>query len=171
MLCALQILIAPECRAQGLSSRMIRRMAEIGRDNGLDTLIAPVRPNLKHRYPLAPMERYIAWRRPDGTHFDPWLRTHERLGAEIVKVAPESTTIPGSVAEWEEWAEMTFPETGAYVVPGALVPVEIDRERKRALRGAERLDGAPGRLGSASAASARAPNHLSRRSAGSRALG
>jgi hypothetical protein len=79
------------------------------------------------------MERYIAWRRPDGTHFDPWLRTHERLGAEIVKVAPQSTRVPGSVGEWEEWTEMAFPETGAYVVPGALVPVEIDREREEGL--------------------------------------
>jgi GNAT superfamily N-acetyltransferase len=132
-LCALQILIAPESRGEGLSSRMIRRMAEIGRDHGLDTLIAPVRPTLKHLYPLAPMERYIGWRRADGTHFDPWLRTHERLGAEIVKVAPQSTSAPGSVAEWEEWAQMPFPETGAYVVPGALVPVEIDRERDEGL--------------------------------------
>jgi hypothetical protein len=78
------------------------------------------------------MERYIAWRRPDGTHFDPWLRTHERLGAEIVKVAPQSTRVPGSVGEWEERTEMAFPETGAYVVP-ALVPVETDRERQEGL--------------------------------------
>ncbi|MGZ4257150.1 MAG: GNAT family N-acetyltransferase [Gaiellaceae bacterium] len=133
VLCAVQIVIAPECRAQGLSSRMIRRMAEIGRDHGLDTLIAPVRPTLKHQYPLVPMERYAQWRRPDGTHFDPWLRTHERLGARIAKVAPESMRIPGSVAEWEEWAGMAFPESGAYVVPGALVPVEIDRERDEGL--------------------------------------
>ena len=133
VLCALQIVIAPECRAKGLSSRMIQRMAEIGSEHGLDTLIAPVRPNLKHRYPLAAMERYIGWRRPDGTHLDPWLRTHERLGAKIVKVAPKSMTVPGSVGEWEQWAEMRFPETGAYVVPGALVPVEIDRERDEGL--------------------------------------
>jgi len=98
-------------------------MAEIGRDHGLDTLIAPVRPNLKHRYPLVPMERYITWRRPDGTHLDPWLRTHERVGAPIVKVAPESMRVPVTVAEWEEWAAMAFPETGSYVVPGALAPV------------------------------------------------
>lgn len=133
VLCAMQILIAPERRGEGLSGRMIRRMAEIGRAHGLDTLIAPVRPTLKDRYPLASMERYAGWRRPDGTHFDPWLRMHERLGAEIVKVAPRSTTVPGSVAEWEEWAQMAFPETGAYVVPGALVPVEIDRERDEGL--------------------------------------
>jgi GNAT superfamily N-acetyltransferase len=133
VLCALQIVIAPERRSQGLSGRMIRRMAEIGRDHALDTLIAPVRPTLKHLYPLTSMEQYIGWRRPDGNHFDPWLRTHERLGAEIAKVAPQSATIPGSVAEWEEWAQMAFPETGAYVVPGALVPVEIDRERDEGL--------------------------------------
>jgi GNAT superfamily N-acetyltransferase len=133
VLCALQILIAPECRGQGLSSRMIERMREIGRAHGLDTLIAPVRPNLKHRYPLTPIESYIAWRRPDGTLLDPWLRTHERLGAEIVKVAPESMRVAGTVAEWEQWAEMAFPETGSYVVPGALVPVEIDRERDEGL--------------------------------------
>ena len=38
-------------------------------------------------------------------------------------------TITGSVAEWEAWTGMAFPESGAYVVPGALVPVEIDRAR------------------------------------------
>ena len=133
VLCALQILIDPEYRGQGLSRRMIERMAEIGRDHGLDTLIAPVRPTLKDRYPLTAIERYVTWRRPDGTHLDPWLRTHERLGAEIVKVAARSMTVSGTLAEWEEWAEMTFPESGAYVLPGALVPVEIDRERDEGL--------------------------------------
>jgi len=129
VLCALGITIAPECRGQGLSRRMIQRMAEIGSDQGLDTLIAPVRPTLKHRYPLTPIYDYLSWRRQDGTHLDPWLRTHERLGANIVKVAPESVVVTGTVAEWEEWTEMALPESGAYVVPGALVPVEIDRER------------------------------------------
>jgi GNAT superfamily N-acetyltransferase len=133
VLCALQILIAHDFRGQGLSRRMIQRMGEIGRDQGLGNLIAPVRPTLKHRYPLVPMERYVTWRRHDGTHLDPWLRTHERVGAPIVKVAWESTRIPGTVAEWEEWAGMSFPDSGSYVVPGALVPVEIDREQDQGL--------------------------------------
>ena len=133
VLCALQILIAPECRGQALSSRMIQRMAEIGRTHGLDTLIAPVRPNLKHSYPLTPIERYIEWRRVDAMLLDPWLRTHERLGAEFAKVAPESMRIPGTVSQWEEWTELAFPESGSYVVPGALVPVEIDRDRDEGL--------------------------------------
>ena len=129
VLCALQILIAPEYRGQALSRRMIERMAEIGRGHGLDTLIAPVRPNLKHRYPLTPMDRYVSWRREDGTHVDPWLRTHERLGATILSVAPRSMTIRGTLADWEEWTELALPDSGSYVVPGALVPVEIDRDR------------------------------------------
>ena len=42
---------------------------------------------------------------------------------------PESLTVVGTVAEWEEWTGMAFPESGRYVVPGALQPVVIDRER------------------------------------------
>jgi GNAT superfamily N-acetyltransferase len=133
VLCAMQILIAPELRGQALSSRMIGRMAEIGSEHGLGTLVAPVRPTLKDSYPLTPMERYVEWRRPDGALLDPWLRTHERLGAEIAKVAPESVRIPGTVAQWEEWTGLSFPDSGSYVVPGALVPVEIDRERDEGL--------------------------------------
>ena len=133
VLCALQIMIAPDRRGEGLSGRMIQRMHELGREHGFERLIAPVRPNLKHRYPLAPMERYVEWRRPDGALLDPWLRTHEALGARILKVAPQSMRVAGSVPEWEEWTGLSFPESGAYVVEGALVPVEIDRERDEGL--------------------------------------
>ena len=49
-----------------------------------------MRPTLKARYPLIPIERYIEWRRPDGSHFDPWIRVHERIGGEIFAPAPES---------------------------------------------------------------------------------
>jgi hypothetical protein len=35
----------------------------------------------------------------------------------------------GTVAEVEEWCGLAFPESGTYVVEGALAPVEIDRER------------------------------------------
>ena len=51
---------------------------------------------------------------------------HARAGATIEKVCAESMIIPGTVAEWEEWAGMRFPASGTYVVPGALEPVEID---------------------------------------------
>jgi hypothetical protein len=75
------------------------------------------------------MERYVRWTRPDGAPFDPWIRSHWRLGAEIVRVAPRTLVIEGPVAHWEEWTGMAFPDTGPYLVPGALQPVLIDRER------------------------------------------
>ena len=40
-------------------------------DAGLAHLIAPVRPNLKERYPTIAIGRYAAWTREDGTPFDP----------------------------------------------------------------------------------------------------
>jgi hypothetical protein len=34
----------------------------------------------------------------------------------------------GTIREWEAWTGMHFLTSGQYVVPGALVPVEIDRD-------------------------------------------
>jgi RimJ/RimL family protein N-acetyltransferase len=127
-LCAISITIAPEYQGKGISRDAIRAMKASGAQNGLDALVALVRPNLKSRYPLTPMAQYVQWQHPAGTPFDPWLRTHARLGADLLDVAPESMLVTGTVAEWEEWAAMRFPESGAYVVPGALNPVEINRE-------------------------------------------
>src|SRR4029078_11862711 len=91
-------------------------------------LIAPVRPSWKERYPLAPIERYAAWTRDDGLAFDPWMRVHARLGASVLKPEPESLRIVGSVAEWEEWVGMPFPESGEYVFPHGVAPVPIHRQ-------------------------------------------
>ncbi len=124
-LCAVQVMIRPEARGRGLSRLVLEQMTALARDAGLDALIAPVRPTLKHLYPLIPMEHYIEWRREDGQLFDPWLRIHAQLGAEILAVAPESMTIPGSCEQWEEWTGLPFPADGTYVVPGALAPVRV----------------------------------------------
>lgn len=127
-LSAIQAVVAPRYKSQGVSQQIVRAMKGVAAKQGLNALVAPVRPNLKHRYPLTPIERYIQWTQADGTLFDPWLRTHARLGATILKVCPHSMTISGTVAEWEQWTGMRFPESGSYVVTGALVPVEINCE-------------------------------------------
>jgi len=126
-LCAIAILIDPDAHGRGLSRLMLEHMRGLAAVRGWE-LVAPVRPTLKHRYPLTPMERYMHWRRDDGLLFDPWLRSHERVGAELVGVAPDSLVSEGTVADFEEWCGLAFPESGSYVVEGALVPVEIDLE-------------------------------------------
>jgi hypothetical protein len=35
-------------------------------------------------------------------------------------------TIPGSIADWEAWTGLSFPENGDYVVSGALTLVSVD---------------------------------------------
>ena len=92
---------------------------------GLRELIAPVRPTLKARYPLTPIEHYLAWRREDGAHFDPWIRVHERVGGQIIAPSPESMTIEAPVSDWEDWTGMKFPEDGDYVVPELLAPLSV----------------------------------------------
>ena len=116
-------------RGRGLSGVVLGAMKAVAAGHGLGAMIAPVRPTLKERYPLTPMDRYARWERPDSLPFDPWLRVHRRLGAEFMSVAPESMVIAGTIPEWEEWTGMLFPESGAYVVPGALQPVVMDLER------------------------------------------
>jgi hypothetical protein len=56
------------------------------------------------------------------------MRVHERLGAEVLKSEPQSLRITGTVAEWESWTEMAFPETGEYVFPRGLATLAVDRE-------------------------------------------
>jgi hypothetical protein len=128
-LSALVAVVDPRHQGRGLSRLIIEGMRNVAVRYGLQALVAPVRPTQKARYPLTAIERYLTWRRDDGSLFDPWLRVHERLGAEILGVCPGSLVVEGSVAEWEGWTGMAFPDTGLYVVEGALVPVEIDRER------------------------------------------
>ena len=127
-LCALAVTIAPQFQGQGLSSTGLRVMRSLALAHGLGALIAPVRPSHKSRYPLTSFERYVSWCQSDGAPFDPWLRTHWRLGGKQLRLAPQSMTISATVAEWESWTNMRFPESGLYIVPGALEPIVIDHE-------------------------------------------
>lgn len=126
VLCALAISVLPQRQGGRLSSRMLDAMRDAARAAGLRELVAPVRPTLKASYPLIPIERYVAWRREDGAHFDPWLRLHERVGGEIVAPCPRSMVIRAPVADWEEWTGMRFPEDGEYVFPEALATLVVE---------------------------------------------
>lgn len=131
VLCALLVAVPRDVQSRGLSAAALEAMRDLARQHGLAALVAPVRPTWKERYPLVPIERYAAWRRSDRLLFDPWMRVHERLGATILKPEPHSLRITGTVAEWEEWTQMSFPESGDYWFPGGLATLAIDRDRDR----------------------------------------
>jgi hypothetical protein len=127
--CALAIMVDSTHRGQHLSSAVVQEMKFLTRQHACTALIAPVRPTSKTRYPLASMERYVEWKRADGAPLDPWIRVHWRMGAEALGIAPNTLTVEGTVEDWEKWTDMAYPDSGSYVVPGALQPVQIDRAR------------------------------------------
>lgn len=127
VLCAMLIAIPTKHRGRALSAIAVAAMRDLAVRHGLTALIAPVRPNSKERYPLVPVEEYATWTRPDGLLFDPWMRVHERAGATVLKPERRSLHISGSVAEWEQWTQMAFPQSGDYWFPRGLATLEIDR--------------------------------------------
>jgi GNAT superfamily N-acetyltransferase len=124
-LSALAAEVTADQQGRGLSRLVIEAMAAAARTAGLASLVAPVRPSWKDRYPLTPIDRYAAWKRPDGLPIDPWLRVHARLGATVLRCEPRSLRIEAPVDDWERWTEMTFPEDGEYVFPSGLAPLSV----------------------------------------------
>ena len=114
---------------RGLAGEVMAALRVRAVEAGLTHVIAPLRPTLKPKYPLVSMASFATWTRLDGLSIDPWIRAHQRMGATILAPSPRSMVMTGTVAEWESWTDMAFPETGAYVVPDALGLVDIDRAK------------------------------------------
>jgi hypothetical protein len=41
--------------------------------------------------------------------------------------------ISGKISDWEGWTGMKFPNSGEYIIPGALNPVNFDKEKDEGL--------------------------------------
>jgi hypothetical protein len=123
---ALEVTVRPDERGTGLAAAMLAGLVRNAARLGYADLVTPLRPTRKTEHPDMPMADYVAWTRPDGLPADPWLRTHLRVGGEVLGVAPRSMTITGSLAQWRGWTGLPFDRTGPVAVPGALVPVHCD---------------------------------------------
>jgi hypothetical protein len=127
-LAGLSVTVAPDRLGRGQSALVLRAMKAAAVGAGLSALVVPVRPTAKRAYPLTPMERYVRWTRPGGAPSTGGCAPTGG-GAAVLAVCPASGVVEADVGTWEAWTRMAFPETGPYVIPEALVPVEIDRER------------------------------------------
>jgi len=128
LLVGVQILINPDLRNRGLSYEFLDVMKDFARTYGIGHIAFPVRPTLKHEYPLVPMEEYITWSNQKGESFDPWIRVHIKAGGKVISVCPESMTIQGRVNEWQNWTGLSFQNSGLYTIEKALSPVYIGIE-------------------------------------------
>lgn len=124
---------------RGLATAALTELTRRACEDGLEHVIAPLRPTWKHRYPTFAMAEYATWVRDDGLSIDPWIRTHQRMGARVLGPASRSMVVEGTVADWESWTGMAFPATGDYVVPDCLGLVRIDRERDQGVYVEENL--------------------------------
>ena len=129
----LEARLVPDLLGGGRSREMLEAMGARAVEAGMDDLFGPVRPTRKHEDPHAPMADYALATRADGLPADPWLRVHVRMGGRIVKVAPASMVIPGTLGEWREWTGMPFDEPGELVVPFACNPVHVDLAQDHAV--------------------------------------
>lgn len=127
-LLAIAAVVEKRFRGEGISAEIVRLMKSLAIRHGFENLIIPVRPTLKSMYPLQSIESYSKWQNRDGWFYDPWLRTHQRLGATVLKCVDSILEIRGTIGDWEKWTGMIFPESGEYVVKDALQPVEMNVE-------------------------------------------
>lgn len=130
-LCALQIGINPSYQGRGISHTLVRFMKAIAQEQRFNHFILPIRPTVKHQYPLQTMEEYIKWKDENGQAFDPWIRTHEKNGATVIKVCTKAMQVEGSVREWEQWTNRSFQSSGRYVIDFALNPIKIELESNK----------------------------------------
>lgn len=128
---ALSVTVDPQYRGHQIPDLLINALKHAAKAYGAKAIIVPVRPTLKHRYPLQDFDSYCTWKNAQGEPFDPWIRTHWRLGATVLGPVYRSMVIKSAIINWEAWTGMRFPQSGKYIVPNALVPVIIDVERQQ----------------------------------------
>jgi GNAT superfamily N-acetyltransferase len=126
---ALEIALLPKARGQGHAAAMLDAMKACARRRGFAAIFAPVRPSQKQLRPRMSMRAYVGLKRDDGLPVDAWLRTHIGVGGSIVKIAPCSMTIVGTIAQWSQWTGTRFESSGEAEVAGALVPVLVSVEQ------------------------------------------
>ena len=123
----LQIIVTKENLGKGYSKTLISAAKRIVKELGFEHFIIPIRPTFKSRYPKMAMDEYINLK--DGEKiYDPWIRTHLKGGAEIINVCTKAMYIDGNVKFWEGLLHSKIEKSGAYIVEGALSPVNINIE-------------------------------------------
>lgn len=124
----LQIIVRPVYQRMGYSRQILDYAKANVKRFGMQQVIIPIRPTKKHLYPDIPMPDYLKMRDGEET-YDPWIRTHLRGGARIIKVCNTSMSVEGPLQFWEKLFDRPVTQSGEYTLEGALRPVLVDVEK------------------------------------------
>lgn len=112
--------ILPEYQGSGLAGQLLEGLRDRAIELGYRGLVAPVRPSARWRALHLDIADYAELRLPDGRHYDPWVRVHERIGGEIIGSCPDSAIFSAPREDWERWAAMKLPDNGFFLIDGAI---------------------------------------------------
>lgn len=128
VLIGLSVVVSKKYRGLNLSKTILEDFKQLAKNYGISKVLIPVRPVLKHKYPLSTFDDYINFT-SNGKSIDPWIRIHQEIGGRSISVCKKSMTIHGNIEDWENWTKLKFPISGKYHIEGGLIPVELDLEK------------------------------------------
>jgi hypothetical protein len=127
-LCLMSANVDPEFRSLKFSSALIRAAKEIAKSLNLSCVLAPVRPTQKSQFPTMLIAEYVEMKTIQGEIYDPWLRTHYKLGGEVLNICSESVLVKASLKKWQEWLGTTD-LSSPFVPELGLVPLIVDQQK------------------------------------------
>jgi len=126
-LAGLQAAVNQKLRGGGFGKTCVLEMKKLAKDMGFKKVVIPVRPTKKSDFPEITFDEYVNMK-TDGKYFDPWLNLHHGLGGRLLNICRSSYRLEGDLASWSRLLGMEFARTGKYIIPGGLVPLEVDKE-------------------------------------------
>ncbi|KAJ4168728.1 hypothetical protein NW754_010656 [Fusarium falciforme] len=101
-LSALAVTVRADRRRTGLAERILQKMKDIARQEGLKILVVPLRPTKKSSHPFVPMEEYITWTQA------PLKQTICRTPSPF-RVTPQSTVQPITISSKDHALKSSLP--------------------------------------------------------------
>jgi len=123
----LQVIVRKKFQGQGFSKQLLTYAKHVMKSSNLENLIIPIRPTKKHEFPWMSMDDYLNYKEEDAL-YDPWIKTHLKNGAKVIKICQKSMSITGDVSFWEKILNQKLVRSGEYLLAGALSPITINLE-------------------------------------------
>jgi len=126
----LQVIVRSSFQSLGFSKVILDHAKSILSTSNFKNLIIPIRPTKKHNFPTMTMSEYLNFKDNDKI-YDPWIRTHLKSGAQIIKICENSMIMIGNIKFWEKMLNKKIHKSGSYTLSGALQLINIDIENDR----------------------------------------